>query len=142
MKYSIFAIGFAAVLASCGGEEGDKSGQPCKVDGDCGVVVCDNSSICTDMGMLRKVQVSWTINGSIPGASNCTGVARLEVEFQALDGAAFGYGPVPCTAGLFSLLKMPSKFVKAKLTAIRTGGGDSQVTGDIGADGFVNVDIP
>jgi hypothetical protein len=46
----------------------------------------------------------------------CTASPDLEVDFRASDSdARFGYAPVPCVEGRFTVDKLPTKFTTVRL---------------------------
>lgn len=110
------AIALMLGLAACGGGTGD--GQ-CTVDGDCGGgAVCARTSECLPASEVRAVRVTWTIRGMPASASACTTTPDFYVMFAGTAiNDTFGYAPVPCMAGLFTVDKLPRRFVSAEIGA-------------------------
>jgi hypothetical protein len=133
-------------LLACG-EDADKTGATCKVDGDCkgnvGGLVCDQASFCTDSATLQTVRARWTLKGLTPGGASCSAYSRLVVEFKSPDGATdFGFDPVPCPAGMFTINKVPSQITKARVIAYLNAGGTSMADGFIDPSGNVSINVP
>ena len=104
-------LGLAACLG--GGNDGE-----CKVDTDCGgAAVCARSSECLPSSEVRVVRVTWTIRGEPASASNCAATPDFYLKFAGGYGDTYGYAPVPCRAGLFTVDKLPRRYVSVEIGA-------------------------
>jgi len=104
-----------AVLLLCTGcPSGDGE---CKVDSDCGTGnVCSRNTECLPASEVRSVRVTWTIRGQPANAMLCAPTPDFYLMFQATQlNDEFGYAPVPCKAGVFSIDKLPRRFVSVEI---------------------------
>ena len=113
MRLLVFSLGLALVGA-CGANDG-----VCKVDGDCpSDAVCARNSECLPPGEVRVVRVTWTVNGMPASDTTCSSFPDLYLYFGGTQtNDTFGYSPVPCNAGLFTVDKMPRRFVSVEIGA-------------------------
>lgn len=108
----------AALLLICAGCPNGED-DPCSVDGDCaGGRVCARTSECLAASEVRAVRVTWTIRGMPASDATCAQTPDLYVMFAgpAIQDT-FGYAPVPCRAGLFTIDKFPRRFVSVEIGA-------------------------
>ena len=88
----------------------------CMVDTDCGGEVCARDGECLPASDVRSVKVSWTIRGMPANATNCSTTPDFYLQF---DGTTlqdiFGYEPVPCMAGQFTIDKLPNRFQQVEI---------------------------
>ena len=105
------------LLASCG----TPSGGACEVDDDCsGNDVCARNGECTDTA--RSVRVTWTIRGMPASASSCAQSPNLFIVFSSPSPTdQYGYEPVPCASGVFTVDKLPRRFNAVELGVRSTG---------------------
>lgn len=130
-----------ALLANCGGTD-DYTGLTCKVDGDCGNLKCGRDGTCAAPEMLQSVRVSWTINGQAASSATCAAFSKMALSFTRIDGTGkFGFDPIPCTAGLVTIDKIPNDIAKASISATKTAGGTAMGDSLIGASGDVAIDV-
>ncbi len=146
LKRSFVAVVAAMALAGACADETDHTGLICSDDSDCGGSVpnltCDQSKVCADKTTLRTIRVNWTINGSTPSGSSCTGIDRLKLDFTSDDNAvAFAFEPVPCAAGAFPIDKMPKAVIKVKITGVKLAGAALVGESFIDSAGNVVIDI-
>jgi hypothetical protein len=65
---------------------------------------------------VRAVHVTWTINGSAADATSCASSPDLDIYFYtAHEGSNWGYAPVPCREGRFTVDKLPTWFDEVEL---------------------------
>jgi hypothetical protein len=127
-------LGLAALLLVGGaGCPGDKA---CEVDADCGGDVCARSHECLPASQVRRVQVRWTIRGAAASVATCEAVEPLTIQFLATREDSLKYEPLACSAGLFTIDKMPSRMITVDISGPRVAGR----TG-IPADGQVELDL-
>jgi len=97
MRIAIFLL-----AAGCGGD--------CKTDGDCvGGDVCARDGDCLAPDEVVSARVTWTLDGQPPTAATCP--HDLRIGFIIGSGryeSEFGFAPVPCPEGVFSVDKLPS----------------------------------
>jgi hypothetical protein len=96
------------------------SGRSCHRDDACdGGEVCARDSVCYLASQVRAVHVTWTVNGEAAGQATCRRSPDLAIEFIADDsdpiGGQLGFSPVPCSAGLYTNDKLPTRFHTVKL---------------------------
>jgi hypothetical protein len=100
-----------ALLAGCPNSSGD-----CQVDSDCGSDVCARTGECLPASDVRTVRTTWTIRGMPANAQTCAASPDLYIQFDGpVLNDTWGYEPVPCMAGLFTALKLPSRFAEVEL---------------------------
>lgn len=100
----------ALVLAACGGTDGE-----CKVDDDCSSGVCARNGECLPESAVRSSRVTWTIRGMPANATTCAASPNFYILFYAQPGDTLGFEPVPCAAGVFSIDKLPRRFVSVEI---------------------------
>ena len=100
------------VLAGCPPLDGE-----CQVDDDCsGSRVCARNSECLPSSDVRVTRTSWTIRGQAASASTCASTPDLYILFGAFDpNDTYGYEPVPCAAGVFTVDKLPKRYTSVEL---------------------------
>jgi hypothetical protein len=128
VSFVLGAVGFAALLAGCpaGDDGGGNFYQPgsevagCNADSDCSGqganTECARDGECLPPSKIYAVKVTWTVNGQPANDSTCGDSPDLYLQFD--DGNqddAFGYAPVACNAGIFSVDKLPTAYVQADL---------------------------
>jgi hypothetical protein len=116
---------FALVLLACAGCPSGNDGD-CKIDSDCGTGnVCTRNTECLPAGEVRSARITWTIRGMPANETLCAPTPSFYVLFAGTQlNDTFGYEPVPCKAGLFSIDKLPRRFVSVE---IGVSGGFSEV---------------
>ncbi len=107
-------IGAMALVVGAAGCEGESL---CAVDEDCGGGdVCARSNECLPESQVRRVQVRWTIGGEAATEATCARVDPLRIDFFSdRPGDELSYEPLACTAGLFTLDKMPSRMTRVQI---------------------------
>ena len=103
---------FLSLLAACPRQHDG----PCTVDSDCGGDVCARDGECLPANDIWQVKVSWMIRSMPASASTCMTSPSFYLQF---DGAtlqdSFGYEPVPCMAGQFTIDKLPTRFQQVEI---------------------------
>ncbi|HEY5951099.1 MAG TPA: hypothetical protein VIV40_36660 [Kofleriaceae bacterium] len=101
-----------AVASGCGGSDG-----ACEVDSDCGGSnVCARNTECLPAADVRSIRVTWTIRGQPASEAVCAPTPNFYLFFAGTQmGDTFGFSPVPCKAGLFSIDKIPRRFVSVEI---------------------------
>jgi len=105
-------LSLALALAACGPPRGD-----CEVDNDCGGdYVCARNGECLPADSVHPLRITWTVRGQIASEANCAPAPTLYLIFYGYDiNDQFGFEPVPCEAGLFTIDKLPSRFTSVEL---------------------------
>ena len=101
------------LLCACpGGNDGD-----CHEDTDCSASnVCARNTECLPPSEVRAVRITWTIRGMPANEMLCATTPDFYLMFQGTQfNDTFGYAPVPCKAGVFSIDKMPRRFVSVEI---------------------------
>jgi hypothetical protein len=136
-----------------GGGGGGYDGYGCGSDADCNYsggsdYVCARDETCQLQTNVRVVRVTWTIEGSGAGSASCASSPDLELLFNQTEQVSdenyqFGFAPVPCVEGEFSIDKMPDyyEYVGMFDSATFGGGGDDGVTGMFDGSGNCTLDL-
>lgn len=108
MKHGLLAV----AIAACGPPPGD-----CEIDNDCsGDYVCARNGECLPPSDVHPLRITWTIRGQVPSTASCSASPDLYLIFYGYDASdQFGYEPVPCETGLFSIDKLPTRFTSVEL---------------------------
>ena len=100
------------LLAGCP----SSSHSECTADSDCGTEVCALDGECLDAADVRSVKLTWTIRGSAASAATCAQSPNFYVQFDSNDvNDSFGFTPVPCDQGQFTVDKLPRRYVQAEM---------------------------
>lgn len=110
----------------------------CETDSQCGANLCARDGECLPASQLRMVRVTWTIRGQAANATTCASTPDFYIQF---DGStvqdSFGFAPVPCQEGVFSIDKLPTRFGQVELGV---EGGPLTIA-DIQPDGTASLDL-
>ena len=89
----------------------------CQADNDCsGSNVCARTGSCLPSSEVYAVHVNWTVKGAPASEAVCAPSPDLQINFGVSgDDAAFGFAPVPCVEGKFTVDKLPTKFTTVRL---------------------------
>ncbi len=126
---------FVAMLASCVPDDPPPPPPPepfpepseCLYDLECNEGrVCARDKSCVDAGKIRTLAVRWSIEGQAASPTRCEAYPALYIRFTAtyLDDG-FGYSPVPCYAGQYSMDKLPQWYTRVELGRSNRDGGES-----------------
>lgn len=108
----------------------------CELDSECGDAVCARTGECLPVSRVREVQVRWTVRGQAASAALCAEIEPLGLQFQASASDALKYEPVLCSAGLFTIDKLPTR-----MTQVRLDGAGVRALASIPPTGQVMVDL-
>ncbi len=112
------ALVVLVAIAACWGC-GSPGASGCKLDSDCGGETCARDGECLPASQIRMVKVTWTIGGQMANATTCgmyPATANMELIFSTGDfGTYFGYEPVPCMEGQFTIDKIPTSFLYVEM---------------------------
>ena len=112
----------------------------CDEDPECdsGLVCARGDHLCVEPREVRATRTEWTINGQPPDAGNCNGLT-LYIQFLSdFDEDDFGFSPVPCETGLFSVDKLP---VRYRSVEVGVEGGNENDRSAFDADGNALLDL-
>jgi hypothetical protein len=123
-----------------GGEDG-YSGYGCTTDAECGTgLVCARSYECLDASQVRTTHTTWTVGGKPASGATCSDTPDLAITFSSSSQEMFGYSPVPCRAGKFTIDKLPVRFTIVYLGLESDYGGGYSDGFD--ASGNASIDLP
>lgn len=95
----------------------DPSGNPitsCPFD--CGSDVCARDGQCWPPSLVRVVHARWTIVGAPASIDTCVDHPDLHIAFSDHSGNnRFGFAPVPCRIGLFTVDVLPEVYSRVEL---------------------------
>lgn len=98
----------------------------CEKDSDCGTdLVCARDYSCDTADQVMVAHISWTVSGQPANATTCKDIADLDIQFtDDSDQWWFGFSPVPCIEGKFTIDKLPKWYTRVGLGPVgpRTGG--------------------
>jgi hypothetical protein len=125
-----------------GGGGGGGGPYGCTSDTQCATgEVCARDSECLPAGDVYAVHVTWTLQGQTASATTCSSSPDLELDFTSTTAGWWGYAPVPCMEGKFSIDKLPTWYTTVQLGL--DGNTASGTTGTIDKQtGLVNLDLP
>jgi hypothetical protein len=115
-------LALMACLAAC---SLTPSGSECSSDSHCGADdVCARSGECLAKTAVRAVTVKWTVDSTAADAVSCAAHPDLYLQFESADyGDTFRVAPVPCSAGSYSIDKLPRRYLQVEL-GVDGGTGD------------------
>ena len=122
------------------GGGGGTGGYGCHADADCGSQVCARNGECMAASAVHVVHVNWTVGDDAASDASCTSAPKLSITFSSNLGDEFGFAPVPCNAGRYTIDKMPMRINNVQLARqYEYGGGAS---GSFDEAGNVVLDLP
>ncbi len=123
-----------------GGQGGPES-FGCHQDSDCGNEVCARDGECLPASAVRTIHVNWTLDGVAASPTSCDYSPDLDITFyDNREGDTFGFAPVPCAEGKFTVDKLPINYSTVNLEVENDGNGGS--TGTFDGGGTVALDLP
>lgn len=129
-----------------GGGGGGYDGY-CMADSDCNVdggsaYVCARDEECLLPSQVWTVHVTWTVAEQPASATTCTSAPDLQLMFgeTGYNDYVWGFAPVPCAEGEFTIDKMPTYFQTIAL--LRDTDGSGGATGTFDGSGDVTLDLP
>jgi|HubBroStandDraft_6_1064221.scaffolds.fasta_scaffold414272_3 hypothetical protein len=129
------------------GGGGGYGGAYCSQDSDCnagsgsGSNVCARNEECLPASSIWTVHVTWTVSGQPASAATCTSAPDLQLMFgDANDPYDFGFAPVPCAEGEFTIDKMPTYYTQVSLQQNMADSGGA--TGTFDGSGNSALDLP
>jgi hypothetical protein len=123
------------------GGSGGGGGYGCHSDDACGTgYVCARNGECASASAVRIVHTLWTVKDQLASDATCTAARSLDITFESQSGEMFGFAPVPCDAGKYTIDKMPMRFTR--VTLARAGDYNGGDTGTFDAEGNASLDLP
>jgi hypothetical protein len=121
------------------GGGGGSAGFGCQSDDACGSLTCTRTGECLPAAQVRAVVTDWTVQGEPASETSCARAPRLSITFSSGAGEQFGYTPVPCKAGKFTVDKLPLRFTSVQLA--REGDRSGGAYGTFDSDGRALLDL-
>ena len=120
----IAVVAFGALAAGCRSDTCSDTGGSCT-----GGNTCTRNGECLPPSQVRMVKVTWTIGGMPASATTCASVGDFALYFQdPVTADSFGYEPVPCMEGQFTIDRIPTRFSEAAVNAnVQPIGSDGTV---------------
>lgn len=114
----------------------------CHADSDCSAsTVCARTGECLSPSSVHAVHALWTVGGDPASDASCTDAPKLDITFADLGGGdTFGYSPVPCDAGKYTVDKLPTRYEMVTLS--RAGDYYGGATARFDLDGNATLDLP
>ncbi|GEM_PF-1365948 len=117
------------------------TGYGCHADSECGSgLVCARTGECLGARAVHVIRVSWTVNAQVASAATCVNAPELELTFGANTDGQFGFAPVPCAEGRFTIDKMPLGYTTVQLEREYDYNGGTSGTFD--STGSALLDLP
>jgi hypothetical protein len=114
----------------------------CHADSDCGgTEICASDGECLVASETQTVHVTWTLNGAAASATSCASMSDLEITFTS-QLETYGYAPVPCVEGAFTVLKLPINYTEVGLGPNANATSSSGMTYAAIANGSAAIDLP
>jgi hypothetical protein len=123
------------------GGSGGTSGYGCQSDTACGSgYVCARDGNCTIATSVRIVHTTWTMSSQTATDATCSNAKYLDITFSATGGEMFGFAPVPCSAGKYTIDKLPMRYTL--VTLARSGDYSGGASGTFDAQGNAALNLP
>jgi hypothetical protein len=149
-------VGALILVGACLPDPGTSDGYPpstydpgtsnpsntgCMQDSDCGSNgdVCARDFSCVSPGDVYTAHISWTIGGMPATTAACMSLPDLDLEFHTTDDYWFGFSPVACDQGKFTIDKLPTWYVEATLGPEGDGGTTARIDP---TTGIATIDLP
>ncbi|MEO7097518.1 MAG: hypothetical protein ABI175_29930 [Polyangiales bacterium] len=87
----------------------------CSKDAECAPQICARDRGCYPASSVHAGGVRWTIHGMPASSTSCGSTPNLHLSFRSSNGESFGFAPVPCKNGLFSVDKLPTLYTTVEL---------------------------
>jgi hypothetical protein len=131
----VLVVVFSLGATACGGNDCDLNGE-----GSCsGSLVCARNAECLPASEVRLVRVTWTVRGQPASTTSCAAFPELYLLFYGVEPFdTFGFEPVPCDAGRFTIDRLPRRFIGAELGI---GGGAYKLERSFDAQGNAAFDL-
>lgn len=112
----------------------------CTYDAECGSEVCARDGYCYAASSVRFAHTAWTVHGATANGTTCANRPQLHISFHAPSGQGFGFAPVPCSNGEYTIDKLPKGYTTVELG---TEGASYGTTASIDrTTGEATIDLP
>jgi hypothetical protein len=114
----------------------------CMADADCNSasLICSSTFQCMKPSAVHAIHVNWTLDEKPASTTTCANAPTLELSFTDVNGYnGWGYAPVPCAEGKFTIIKMPVTFVGANMGS--EDGTGSYFNGSFDGSGNTTIDL-
>jgi hypothetical protein len=98
----VFVVGCAAHPSSAPPDQG---GSLCPAD-----LVFSRDGRCLPPDEVREVHISWTVSGAPASVTTCAAAPNLVLDLRSGSGASFGFEPVPCAEGMFTIDRLGTDY--------------------------------
>ena len=124
------------------GGGGGSTDYRCHADADCGgSYACARNGECLTASAVRTVRTTWTLKDAPASDTSCASAPKLAITFTTSGtGSMFGFSPVPCDAGKFTVDKLPTAYTSVALA--RTGDDYGGASASFDIEGNALVDLP
>ena len=124
------------------GGSGGTGGWGCQSDSSCGTgYVCARNGECTIASAVRIVHATWTMQQEVASETTCSSAKYLDITFSTSGGGEhFGFAPVPCSAGKYTIDKLPTRYTT--VTLARSGDYSGGASGAFDAEGNAAINLP
>lgn len=124
------------------GGGGGSNDYRCHADSECaGGLVCARDGECMAASSLRIVRTTWTLKGQAASDASCDKAPKLDISFTtSATGEMFGFSPVPCDAGKFTVDKLPSRYAIVSMS--RAGDETAGESAWFDIDGNATINLP
>jgi len=112
----------------------------CASDTDCGTQVCARDRECYPAASVRLAHTAWTVHGAAASTTSCANRPHLFIAFRGPNGASFGFAPVPCKNGEFTVDKLPTIYTEVQLGTDGTSSGPTAAIDR--TTGEATIDLP
>lgn len=103
-----------------------------------GDLVCTRDNQCLPPDEVRAVHVTWTVSGAAASATSCAAAPDLRIDFVSRDGPRFGFDPVPCAQGKFTVDVLSMDYTTVLLGAV-SDRARQQATIDAAGNAMLNL---
>jgi len=112
----------------------------CEQDSDCGNsnLVCARDGECLTTDEVKPIRVNWTVNGGPASEAVCANGPDFFLDFNDTYQSGFGFAPVPCQSGVFSVDKMPARYFQVE---IGVENAQALGSGPFDSDGHISFDV-
>jgi hypothetical protein len=134
---------WAPLLVLLAGCPQQGSNSECMQDTDCtnGDVCARGDDNCVSPSEVRAVKATWTVKGMPASDAACVTAPDFYIRFRTSSRMdSFGYSPVPCKLGQFTMDKLPTRFFKVEL-GIDNGNGFGTEVQAIDSNGIAAFDM-
>ncbi len=113
----------------------------CHQDSDCGSgsLICARDFSCVSKSETYTAHISWTIGAQPASKTTCAHLPDLDLQFRTTDNYFFGFSPIACDQGKFTIDKLPTWYVE---TTIGPTGSSGTLARIDPITGIATLDLP